>query len=773
MQASKYSRLNPQVQPDLTGNRIPENSEMQFNNSISYDRLGSPEGIGTENLSSVPKSQPRVQVQGDKAYANGLAYTGFSPDIQPKGPNRTRTNNSFYSVASSAWINTKQFAVSHFNVPKVAAPWEHELSEKQTSILQPSDTVRYFDHRRQRLRLFVNSAFQFFVTLFIAAALVSTLYGFSTLTYGITDVQKRLFNALVTGLSLVLGLNIVSSLRGYAQMMRWRFLASGYRTVQDFELVMNCDSQSKAFRLVWGGRTRGRFLPNKTQILAFSWITFNVAVQVFIALLGLTYSIDVSEQWVSLSNGTVSVANVSFIGDANTNYEGADDPVSSDPIQSQGATANSLGITGQNYGIYTMSFDTYETYPQSYYTDGTGALYWYRFIDRAVSKWTDAVTSQRTINATATCTELELTYGGYAGFNTDNASLANLVGWIAQDGTPMSYVVSSVATGATTWMANMSSDCGPRCMQVYALQSADNYTVLTPRLWDCQSNVSTVDGLEYYADLDVYKMPDFQASLFAGSIGLSGFVETYVDEDNNSVTNDLQMVRYPVDSPWSPSSEWNAADMAGLVMSFTAGAISALDENGPRANATGMVPGPAQVVKVKWKFSLLILVGVPLSQLIVLFFVIMFANKAIIKDTSHLSTARLLRPLVEKLGDNGCLLTGDEIAEKLGNVKVIYGVRDPDVGNVPAMGVGDNGNIRHLDILEESEGLGYRRGRMPVGMYDGIFPSRNHRGSIEAAEEEETVGLLSEQGGASTMEAHEQGGMWWKTRPKRQRRLSV
>lgn len=467
------------------------------------------------------------------------------------------------------------------------------------------------------------------------------------------------------------------------------------------------------------------------------------------------------------------MANVSFIGDANTNYAYTDDTAGADPIQSQGATANSLGVTGQNYAIYTMTFDTYQTYAQSYYTDANSTLYWYRFVDRAVSKWTDAVSSQRTINATAVCTELELTYGGYAGYNTDDTSLMDLVSWIAQDGTPMSYIVSSVATGATTWMANMSSDCGPRCMQVYALQSADNYTVLNPRLWDCQSNVSTIDGLDYYEPLDVYKMPDFQASLFAGSIGLSGFVETHEDEDNNTITNDLQMVRYPVDSPWSPSSDWEATDIASLVMSFTAGAISALDENGPRANATGMVPGPAQVVNVKWKYSLLILAGVPLFQMIILFLVIMFANKAIIKDTSHLSTARLLRPLVEKLGDNGCLLTGDEIAEKLGNVKVIYGVRDPGVGNVPAVGVGDNGNIRHIDILEESEGFGYRRGRMPVGMYDGVFPPRDQRDSVEGGEEEETVGLLSEQGRASTMEAHDRDGMWWKTRPKRQRRLSV
>jgi len=464
---------------------------------------------------------------------------------------------------------------------------------------------------------------------------------------------------------------------------------------------------------------------------------------------------------------------VSFIGDANSQYEFADGVSDVNTVQSQGATANSLGITGQNYQIYTTSFDSDKTYSQSYYTDANSTFYWYRFVDRAVSKWTDAVSSQRTINATAGCTQLKLTFGGYAGFNTDNASLTNTVSWIAQDGTPMTYDVATVATGATTWMANMSSECGPRCMQVYALQSADNDTVTVPRLFDCQSHVSTVDGLDYYDDLDIYKMPDIQAQLFAGSIGLSGFVEQYQDEDNDTITNDLQMVRYPVDSPWSPSSDWTADDMAHLLMSFTAGAISALDENGPRTNVTGDVPGPAQVVNVKWKYSILILAGVPLAQLLVLLLVIMFANKAIIKDTSHLSTARLLRPIVDKLGDNGCLLTGDEIAEKLGNVKVIYGVRDPGVGNVPAMGVGDNGNVRHLDILEESEGFGYRRGRMPVGRYDGVFRTRDQRDSIEGGEEEETVGLLSEQGRASTLEVHDQDGMWWQTRPKKQRRLSV
>lgn len=451
-----------------------------------------------------------------------------------------------------------------------------------------------------------------------------------------------------------------------------------------------------------------------------------------------------------------------------------------DPVQVQGATANSLGITGQNYGIVKMPFDDVKTYTQSYYTpDDFESFYWYRFVDRAVAKWTNAVSSGRTVNATSSCTELKLTYGGYAGFQNDDPDLTDLVEWIAQDGTPQSYVVDQAASGCTTWMANMSSSCGPRCFQIYALQSADNYTVTAPRLWDCVSNVSTVDGLENYGNSDVYRLPDFQAQMFAGAIGLSGFVTA--DINDTSSVSALQMVRYPLDSPWSPSSDYEAEDMARLLRSFTAGAISAFDENGPRINVTGQAPGPAQVVQVKWKFSLLILVGVPLFQIIVLFLVIIFANKAIIKDTSHLSMARLLRPLVEKLGDGGCLLTGDEIAERLGNYKVIYGVRDPGVGNVPPPGAGDNGDIRHIDILEEVEGFGYRRGRMPVGMYDGVLPPQQRVSQEFEFDSEdrdrEKVGLLSDEGRASTAEAHDRDGMWWKTRPRpsahRQRRLSI
>lgn len=543
--------------------------------------------------------------------------------------------------------------------------------------------------------------------------------------------MKYVFNALVTGLSLCLGLNLASSLRVYAQMMRWRFLASGYRTLQDFELVMNCDSQSKVFRLIWAGRTRGRRLPNMTQILAVTWLFVNVALQVFTALLGLTYSIDVSSEFVRLTFGNVSVADVSYIANAETNALYANNRSSGEAVLAETGVANQLGITGQDFSVWNTSFSNYFANEASVYTDGD--LFWYRFIDRSPLALQLATATRRTVNATATCKSFEVTYGGYAGFQTDNDSLIWDVTWVDSNGDENTWWIPDQATGATTWLGNMTSDCGPRCAQVFALQVADNTTdVPKPRFWSCLSTVSTVDGTDLYIDPDRYQMPDLEAQIFAGAIGWSGsiFRDGVNDTSLDTPETQLQMVPYQVDSQWSPSGNITAEGMAQLVMKFTTGAISAMDALGPRLNVTGYGPAPAQVVNVKWRFAASILGGLPFAQALVLFAVILFANKAIIKDTSHLSTARLLRPIVDKLGDRGCLLTGDEIAEELGNYKVIYGVREPNVG-LGGGGVGimsgnsiDDGKIRHLDILDQSEGLGYKRGRMPEGRYDGMYPVR-------------------------------------------------
>ena len=219
-----------------------------------------------------------------------------------------------------------------------------------------NNTVRHFCHRRQRRRLFVNSSFQFIITLILCAALAGALYGFSTYITGMTDPIKKGFNALITGLSILLGLNLASSLKSYAQMMRWRFLASEYRTLQDFELVMQCESQEKVFRLLWAGRTRGQWWPNTVQVLAFFWILVNVALQIVTALLGLTYSINISDTHTHLiNNANVSVAYLTTI----------EPQISSDfEFNDESSYTQNLGVSAEGYSVYIQ--DINDSNPSAY-----------------------------------------------------------------------------------------------------------------------------------------------------------------------------------------------------------------------------------------------------------------------------------------------------------------------------------------------------------------------------------------------------------------------
>jgi len=115
--------------------------------------------------------------------------------------------------------------------------------------------------------------------------MAGTLYGFSTIE-GLYPSQKHIFNALITGLSIALGINLASSLRSYAQMMRWRILASGYWKIQEFELLMQADRQFKILRLLAANGRKGRILPTPIQMFCLLWIFINVGCQVLVALLG-------------------------------------------------------------------------------------------------------------------------------------------------------------------------------------------------------------------------------------------------------------------------------------------------------------------------------------------------------------------------------------------------------------------------------------------------------------------------------------------------------
>ena len=226
--------------------------------------------------------------------------------------------------------------------------------------------------------------------------------------------------------------------------------------------------------------------------------------------------------------------------------------------------------------------------------------------------------------------------------------------------------------------------------------------------------MSHVTNVAAYGDAKTFDMPDIQAWIMAGAIAFSG---SSVGDASQKTPSLLQYKMYPPSTLWSPGTDVTPLRMSQIVMMFTSGAYAALDYgNTDRITVEHQrEPRPAQIVDVDWKWACVILGVIPLTQAIVLLIVIGFANKAVIKDGSFLATARLLRPVVDKLGAKGCLLTGDEIAEELGNFRIVYGPRMPR-GTISGQ---EASVLKHIDVIAEEEDRERWHGRMPAGRYDG------------------------------------------------------
>lgn len=96
-------------------------------------------------------------------------------------------------------------------------------------------------------------------------------------------------------------------------MLRWRILASSYRSLREFDLILKCAEQTSVLKLIWLCRRRSRYwaIPTITQLVCVVWLTINFTGAITISFLGLYYSS--SEQdlsWVFTETGSASVLNL-------------------------------------------------------------------------------------------------------------------------------------------------------------------------------------------------------------------------------------------------------------------------------------------------------------------------------------------------------------------------------------------------------------------------------------------------------------------------------
>lgn len=148
---------------------------------------------------------------------------------------------------------------------------------------------------------------------------------------------------------------------------------------------------------------------------------------------------------------------------------------------------------------------------------GSGTFLTYNLVDHWVYQYYEANTklranyyTNRTVNVTWLCSAYDVVDGG-DGSTNDITYL---------DGDQrVPFFVGQGGPAATTYITETQEVCGPRCARVWAFQSAISAMGILPTLYDCNITVSNVSN----AYQPEHLIPDMQARLAAGSIGLEGF----------------------------------------------------------------------------------------------------------------------------------------------------------------------------------------------------------------------------------------------------------
>ncbi|KAL6703277.1 hypothetical protein ACN47E_010065 [Coniothyrium glycines] len=581
-----------------------------------------------------------------------------------------------------------------------------------------SHHVKRFDHNTARRKLLMTGLSRLMITIFFSAALCITLrswegWGKTPVVLGKIDV--RIFNSLTIGLSLCLGLNILASLKQYASTFRWAFLSSRYVSLEVFDLILHLASLAQVTKLmilsapgIRGNSWLRRFRMFKNVrddgtkwmwLACLLWLSINISSQVLVALLSLFWPMSNSEVPL-LTRGTVITADLRA-------WYHSDELVDVDTVGLANATsletAWMFGIQAMDYPVFDSSniqndISSLAGVPVYRDTD----QYHYRFYNRdAEHQYTNYLASSRNVTVTATCDQLELNHDGeiissdkegddaYENGQYIEGRKLDTAEWTR-------YRIPEAAGGSITWIASVQENCGARCTNFTVLQYETVNKTIPTSLFVCTNELSKVTQVHGNMDVTlrsdedraaVYGNDEF-ARIAAGAIGWTGIPW------NN--WEDRQTRSYSLGSRWSPTKKVSTREIQDMLMRFTIGAVAAFDDHGVRFHMAGqtVVPAQGQQLDVDWSYIFSILGGICGIQFAALIFLVVFANRTIVRDDSFFSIAMLLSPVVNRIGQAGMVLSGDEIKDhdRLKWKKIRYDYRE-----------GKKGEPNQVDIFFEGK----------------------------------------------------------------------
>ncbi|MCJ1427942.1 hypothetical protein MMC29_005849 [Sticta canariensis] len=530
-----------------------------------------------------------------------------------------------------------------------------------------------FDPAEQTRRLFKEQGFRLATTIILIVLVIAALKVFEN-RGNVSKIGKRLFNFVITGLSLLLGLGFFDAFKDMAKVLRWRILANHDFSLRETDLILSGDSLMKLTTLM-----KESWKKPRTLFVCGTWIFLNIAAQAAIGMIGLTYSMEngIDSRGITTSSGTIHAARLDcyYVNDTCITSDGSD----RGEISAQ-TLAHSYGETTKNRVRcqYTKESEI-RSAPQncSHFYHKNGQEFAIRYAEynpddvaRAYPYFTD-----RIVKAFAgECSQYDVAPNPSSADSQDGKEDTWV--WKISNSTSndtISIPKREAAIAATTYIyygtasppkATVQS-CGARCLWVYAWRSRGDYVNRSDSgVIRCPITISEVTN----AGKDWQVLPNNVARYAAGSIALTG----------RPAPNWQQYRLYPYGSPWE-TGNLDASGVGAMMSEFAIGSLASMANLNPQLKQQGTLPVLAFSLSVKWVYVIILAVCIVCAHCILVALMLWIARSVVVAHDSHLCMARVLYGLVGRLAPRGSLLGEKEIVTaiqgpKTRELRVKYGI---------------------------------------------------------------------------------------------------
>ncbi|KAM3084006.1 hypothetical protein ACMFMG_001887 [Clarireedia jacksonii] len=501
------------------------------------------------------------------------------------------------------------------------------IQKVETSSGHSTTIPRRANSKKQFWNILLESLARWLITVVLCIAYIFAIrvwYSKGT----VTEPSKRVFNALTTGISIALGINIATALKDYAMLARWPIMNNRKRNLNELDLTLHADSLTAMGKLAIISKRPMVFLA------AIFWLLFNIATQVAVAGISLTYGFDTSTESYLFSPGNVKVPDMRF-------FYAQGNSSQPDPEMEQ-YTAQVLGNRGwqsaRGSPIDEMP-QPREVYPRT--QNWTSSEYWNIWEDQpnktmtyVFSEFSSAADHDSGSIGVYTDRDISMSYSCDSHKVTKNGDASDYYANIIVQGIGEVYIEDFYGN-ATTYFTNNTNPCTAsgknRCFVIQAFEASNT----DPWYYICNITVSATKNDPH----NVSYISDRTARMAAGAIAQMGY------------SWDLQQTTYyPNQTQLGSPLHGNAPNMGRRIAAYGLSAISGAATFNPTITYSGAEPHTGFILSVNHRYLFIMSVFLPpIVQLVMCFIIAFWANRVYIHDNAYLSMSLLLRPIADEL----------------------------------------------------------------------------------------------------------------------------